>query len=705
MFKNYFKMAWRSLLRDKLSAVINIVGLSLAVGCGLVAFSLVDHQYTMDDFHQNAESVFVVQNIINRDGRLLHWGDGPFPMAPALKADFPQVKAAARARYRRGVVRYGDKVFNERIIFADPDYLEILTFPLKWGDANPLETPNAVVLSEEIAIKYFGHTNPVGEQIALTFENQRTESFFVQGVAKNFPLKSSFTFTILVPFEAQFTAGVVPEEERSNWERFTTATFVQLHDARDLAVLESGMDKYINLQNAVSKDWPAHAFHFEPLTTLAQNSFDKRSNFARGAHPAGLITISLIALILIALACFNYVNIAVVSATRRLKEIGIRKVVGSNRGQLVRQFLSENLLICMIALIAGGVLAEFIFLPGFNQLLAVDGVTLELEYLTNPALWGFFLILLILTGLGSGAYPAFYISAFKPVNIFRDKLQFGRKNRFMRILLACQFAFSFIAIFAGIVMTQNAQYQKTLDWGYDQAQTIVVPLQGEKFATLKNEVSQNPDVIQIAGSLMHVGRASILKVVKHIDKQYEINTIGAGFNYLETLGLRLKNGRFFNREFGTDAQEALIVNETFVKRLGWESALNQRVEVDSVMYSVVGVVEDFHQDDFYEEIPPMMFRITPEENFRFLSARIQAGRAMETEVFIEETWRRLFPDQPYQAFFQDSLFEGFFREITGHMQIMMFTAALGLILSCMGLFGLVSLSCLLYTSPSPRDPE
>lgn len=687
MVKNFIKTALRSLAKNKLISFINIFGLSLAIGCSLVVYVFVDFMYSQDHFHENRESIFMVKNTVSRNGIEQIWGDSPAPLGEMLEADFSQIKYAVRIDNRNVVLKYNEKVFGEFVRFVDPEFLDMFTYPLSSGNREALIDPSKIIISKRISDKYFGEAEPLGEQIVLVI-NDKKESFTIGGVAKEFPKTASFSFDILINFEKKF--NIYQKEDRNDWKDFIGSTFIQLNDPKDISLISSNMGKYVQLQNAADEDWPAEAYTFEPMTTLSMNSHAIDGDISGGDDPIGRIILLTIAGFMMTLASFNYINISISSATKRLKEIGIRKVIGGTKRQLVIQFIGENLIICALALILGAVWARVLFLPWFNAQFPIE---LGLDFYQNINAWLFMGVLLLITGFGSGAYPAFYISSFSPVNIFRGNQTFGKKNKFTKIFLTFQFVLSIITIVFGISFVQNAKYQQGRDWGYDQAQTLVLPVDNEgTYIAFKNEFLQNSNVTSVAGSANHMGRSVGLSVIDINDKKYETRRIDVGYNYLETHNIRLKEGRFFDESLLTDLDKSVVINETFAKNMEWKNPVGQAFDIDSLTYNVIGVATDFHYNDFNQKIVPAFFRMAKEEKFNFISIRVKEGKVVETEAQAEILWKKHVPDLPYNAFFQNEVFDRYFDQLKSHGRIMGFTATLAIILSCMGLFGLVSLN-------------
>jgi putative ABC transport system permease protein len=687
VFKNYFKIAYRQILRNKLFSIIDIFGLSVAVGCSIVVFLFVDFWASMDSFHKNADQIFLVENVINRDGQISVWGDSPLPLGPAVKNDFPQVIRTVRIQTRGGVVRLGDKVFDERFMFVDEGFFEMFTFPLVAGSKDTLLNPNTLFMDEEMALKYFGDENPVGKQLTVRFGDKYQEEFFVGGVTKEHPENSSIRFKFLIPYEKRRDLGL---KDFNDWKRWTWATFVQVRNPGDIAAIKEQMEPYIRLQNEVNEDWSVEGYVFEPLTALSLNAHKVKGGISWGPHPTELVALSIFGIFLLLLACFNYMNIAIVSGTRRLREIGIRKVLGSNRVHLITQYIGENTLLCLFALILGTVLAKLFFIPSFSSLFDLP---LKLDLLGNMHLSAFLVSMLALTSLGGSAYPAFYVSGFQPANILRGKQKPKGKSLFTRILLTFQFVLTFITVTTAVILFQNAKHQKNRDWGYNQNEVITVRLDGKKHYTIyRNEIDKNPDILQAAGSMIHIGRGYGGAVAEIAGTKYEIKCLFVGYDYLETMGIRLKQGRFFDRKFSTDLDQSIVINNKFAESMNWQNPLEKEIIIDKKTFFVIGVVDDFHYASFRTKIEPAIFRMAAEDTFNYLSVRVKPDAVPQTAEYLKETWERLIPDTPYRSFYQDEVFESYFKAQNNIIKLFSFTAAITLVIACMGLFGLVSIS-------------
>lgn len=673
-------------MKNPLTSFINVFGLSFAIGCMLVVYTSVRHDRGMDQYHVKKENLFMSTIKIDRDGEVARYGMSPVAYGPAVLQDFPQVKAMTRMEGRSAIAKHGDKIFNQHVYFVDNDFLDMFTFPLKWGDKNSLKDPTQVVLSENTAVKYFGDENPVGKMIALDFGSGKKGTWRVGGVADTFSKQSSIRFNLLLNTANLRT--VDPTFTKGEWGNFVQATFFELENPLEAAVVQQQLQVYISQQNAVQNDWKVEEFQFEPFVTLYENSNYIRASISGQADLEGQVIMSILGAFMLILACLNYVNIAIVSASRRLKEIGVRKVMGSGKGGLVVQFLIENLLLTSLAMTFGFVLAYTFLIPQFDALFSIG---LEID-LNDNNLSFFTSGLLVFTTLCSGAYPAFYIARFDAINIFVGRLRFGKKNRLTKSFLVVQFILSCIMVVCGIMIVENSHYQRARDWGYDQNQGLVVQVPDyESFTKLKNAVQENPDIISISGSGTHLGRSSDEFVLQTPERKYDVMGMKIDPEYIGTMGLKIKEGRNFQTTMESENNKVLV-NASLVSALGWEDALGQSFTMDSVKYTVIGVLEDYHHYSFWTTIRPTVLRLANEDEYKFLSVRVKETETIATFDYLQNRWAELFPESPFIGYYQDEMMAFYFEAISGHGKLITFVAFLAVLLSSMGLYGLVSLN-------------
>ncbi|MFQ5639600.1 MAG: ABC transporter permease, partial [bacterium] len=397
MFKNYFKVAYRNLLSNKLYAVINIFGLGVAIAFCIVAYLNHTYNYIFDSFHEKAGQIFRVKTVMMFNGQEEYWGSVPRPLAPALAGDFPEVERALRLTQSRATCRFGDKVFNETILHTDPGFFEMFDFPLKYGSPDVLRDKSKVVLSEKFAHKYFGDENPLGQQITLRYGDKQTREFFIGAVAEKIPDYSSIQFDVLAALEVLLDVG---RDRANDWTDWAHVAFMQVSDPAQLSTIVNQLDGYIAAHNDAAPDQPIARFYFDPLRKLALNAWKEDLDgdiLKRAMHPAGMISPTIIAVLLLLMACFNYINTSIAFSSKRLKEIGVRKVIGGARRQLIAQFLGENFLLCLLSLILAMGLAE-IFVPAHDNLWVYFELTLD--YSENFGLLAFLAGLLLLVGVG-----------------------------------------------------------------------------------------------------------------------------------------------------------------------------------------------------------------------------------------------------------------------------------------------------------------
>jgi putative ABC transport system permease protein len=550
-----------------------------------------------------------------------------------------------------------------------------------------------VFLSAEAAERHFGDEPAIGEVLTITFGDDVPRPYVVRGVAESFPANASFTFELLLNFAVGEAVGGDPSD---SWRSNALATFIQLKEGSDLSAVKSSMEPYRAAQNAANDVWPVKSFHFTNLLEVSREAHLASVSISRGTDPANLFLFPLVAILLLALACFNYVNIALGQADRRLKEIGLRKAMGGRKGQLVVQFIGENFLLCLSALAVGIVLAQYLLLPGFNALF-VDAEPLRLSLMSSPGVWLYLAAVLCITGLVAGAFPAFYLASLAPAAIFRDSNGgLGGRRWIGNGLLAVQFALAFITMAGGLVFLSNAEYQADRDWGYEKDDALVVQLaRAGQFSILAADLSQHADITSIGGSLHHImprgsGPGGTLELPSgQVDaRRYDVN-----HEYLETMGIRLRAGRFFDRNHATDATQAIIVNEEMARglNLSAQELLGRQFPwTEEITYTVVGVVEDFHSDDFSTSIQASLFRIGAPDDFQHLVIQVNPGAILRVKEIVASSWARLFPGEVYTIFHQNEVFGGFFRYNRNLTMVFTFGALMALLISCMGLFGLAS---------------
>jgi putative ABC transport system permease protein len=687
MFKNYFKIALRNIKKNKLYSIISILGLALAIGCFTLPFVVVDFNHSIDKFHKHGDKIYYMLNNLGKSGGGKLCGFTPRPLGPALKHDFPQVADYVRIDPELATIKINDKIFRDTVYFVDDGFLAMFTFPIISGDKNALSHRNSIIITEEGAKRYFGEKNPIDKEIIITNEKEFREPFIVKGVVKTPTELSSLQFDILVSYKKLIDWK---NADLNDWESWAY-TLIRLKNKKDIAPLvKHPMDNYIRMQNKVNNSWPVQSFLFEPLYDLSKHTRQISGDLGRaGFPPETMISLWSFGIMILMLACFNFINIGIVTSTRRLKEIGIRKVLGSNRLKLITQFLGEHILICLLAIAAGVIFVRSYIIPFYTGLFPS---LLKLDFLQDFKIWIFYGITFLITLFGSGGYPALYVSRFKPVNILNKTQKVGGSMKMTKIFLAFQFVLTFLMIGMALIFIQNAKFQENIDWGYNQENVINVSLKEKtQYEVYKNTIAQNPDIINISGSKHLIGRSWDSDTVEYHGEEYAIPAFVVGYDYLDTLQVQFKKGRNFDRGFATD-DRAIIINEKFAQTLGWENSLNQRVVIANCEYSVIGVIADFYNQPFTEPVKPALFRLGDPGDYRYLSARVQSGKVIQSAKFLENTWKQLFPNKLYEAFYQNEIWVEFFSVNEGIYKLTIFCGLIALLISCVGLFGLLSIS-------------
>ena len=690
MLKNYFKSTYRNLFKNKIYGIVSIFSLAVTMGCVISLFSVLPLYYKLDSVHENRKDIFMVVSKIDRKGESENWGFSPAPLGPAIKKDLPGIKDIVRIDYNSGKMKYENKVFYERFCFADEGFLDMFTYPLIYGSIDVLAERNAAIITERIADKYFGETDPIGRQIMITFENGYKDSYIVKGIAKDMPLLVTFGFEILLNYDNQIQSGLI---ENENWKNKAKATFIMQRTKMDLSIIESRMNKYVRIQNENDTDWKVEGFFLVPFENLwLKNPANIKNSITGSAGTTGVIVFSLIGIFLIVLACINYMNVAIASASGRLKEIGMRKVFGSRKSDVIIQFLTENVFVWSVALLFGIFLAKTIFFPAlcyFGELNIEKDIFITLDF------WYMFPILLIFTSILSGLYPAIFISSYNPVTIFRNRKIKSSKNYFTRLLLGLQLIVTFILIMLTVVVRHNAEYQSSLDWGYNPSNLFFMSVDGQKYySLLKNEFQKNPDIISVTGGRNHIGRSLESSTIEYHGEKYEVNKYDVGPDYIETSGLRLKEGRNFNSEMSTDITMAVIVNEEFVRFMKWDQPLGQSFKIKGSDYSVIGVIENFHHYNFMTAIDPSLFRITDDNNFNYIVLKTKNSSPAGTLEYLKSAWKKLIPDEPFEAFYQSYILDDYLRGERKISSLFGVYALVALVISSMGLYGLFSINLL-----------
>ncbi len=694
MLKNLLQVTLRNLIKNKVYVIINVIGLGLALALCIVAYHNHQFAFKFDHNHTNLDNLYKINVRKNVNDQQMPYGITPFPLGDAIANDVSGINGVSRYMTTFDAVKYQDNVFNIQIGYGDDDYLEMFTFPLIEGNKNDFKDPSKIFLTEETAIKYFGSQSAVGKQVSLSNDNGKIFDFIVGGVFENIPLNTSMRFQALT--NAENFHKIIELEDNDKWRRFINATFLKIDDASNLSTIENNLNKYVAIQNENRQDWKVSSFYLEQFSTVGFTGRDMRAHWLWEAmHPAAIVAPSIMAILILLIACFNFTNTSISFSNKRLKEIGVRKVLGGSKRQLIAQFLGENMLLCILALLVGLLMASYL-VPAYSTMW--EYLDLEMVFAGNMRFYLFLAGLLLFTGFVAGIYPALYVSSFDPVRILGSSLKIKGSGLFSKILLTFQFTISIVALVSGVVFTQNAIFQNNLDLGYENKELIAVPVNNKsQFESFKNEVANHVDVKEIAGTSSHISWSSYSRTIKdQTNKEMESNVLNVGLNYLKTMNMHLINGRDFDpKREENDIQESIIVNKYFAEQFAWENPIGQKIIMqDTLQFNIVGVVDNFYLQDFFEPIEPTMFRLAAEENQFMIVAQVEKDKIIEMNKHFEAVWKQQNPYAPYRGFYQEEQLENA-KEINNNiMYIFLFLSVMAIVLSAIGLFTLVSMNIL-----------
>jgi len=685
MFKNYFKTSLRTMMRNPLSSFINIFGLAVAIGVSIVVYSMIQFSYSIDQYHENKHEVFLSTFTSDKEGTPQRYGVSPVPLGQMLKDDLSQITRMSRVDDHGVVIKHGENVFQESVRFVDPDFLHMLTFPLKWGDKSALNDRSGIILSEEMAIKYFGYNEPIGQEMLVKFNEESKKTFRVVGVTQAFVEARAISFDFLINFEN--LEANLPDFKPNDWTLFIDGLLVQTNNAADIIQVQSSMDKYLDIQNKAVPGWEFDKFGFTSVADLHEDSKYIAHDISTDLAEEILIGLPVMGGFILALACFNYMNMSIGSSTRRLKEIGVRKVVGANRRKVMVQFLAENVFSTLFALAAGLILAATLFLPWFGT---IADTSLSMQVL-DVNLWVFLIIIVLTTGIVSGFYPALYVSRFQVVNIFKGTVRFGKKNPIMKTFLGLQMILAFVFITMAVMFNENSNWQAQRPWGYNQQGALFVDAADHSaYTQLRDALSQNPNITHMSGAENHIGKSVWQSRIKLAEKHYEVQGLKVGPEYFETFGIELHEGAVFKQQRGETTE--IMVNELFVENTLLTDPIGQFVSMDTVQYQIVGVVKDFHTFNFFANIKPMIFIPAAEEDFRYLTMRVREGAEIAVFDDLRDQWAELFPETPFQGGLQIDLWADFYMSLQKMKKFTRTVAFVAVLLAALGLYGLVSLN-------------
>jgi len=697
MIKNFLKITFRSLMKNKLFVFINVLGLAIALACCIVAYLNWEYNIKFDTQHENADKIYRVNFIRITNGEPAQNGSCPMPLGEIIRQNFSQVEEVIRVFPTGGNFKVGDELFRASVTCVDPGFFKVFTFDMIRGNGDNLQDKSRIFISDELAKKYFPDIDdPVGQIITYINGDERIE-YMVGGVFKKPPQNSSFEFIeAYVHFDNVFD---VEGWDKQDWSLFNT-TFLYIPNARDIPNIEKQLQDYVEIQNRAKEDYKVAEYYLDPFKGMAVRAErdDIWNHWFNSSLPIAAATApGIMAILILLLACFNFTNTSIAIANKRIKEIGIRKVLGSGRTQLVAQFLGENIMLALFALIGGILIASFL-VPLYSSMWTFLDIRLNL--LDSWEMIVFLFLLLLVTGLIAGSYPAFYVSSFRPAAILKGSQKYGGTNLFTRILLTFQYIISIIAIVSGFVFSRNARYQEQYDLGFNTDGIVYAYVSnGNDFQTYKNELEGYSKIKSIAGSSHSLTSSWYTDPILFESSQLDVMLLDIGDHYLETVGATLLEGRDFIKDSQNDVHHSVIVNEELVRILNWDEPIGQRILLkDTIELYVIGVVKDIYlSGGLWNPVDPLLLRYAPEDKYHFISVRAEAGDLKDVHDFMEARWKEVFPDElPTVRYMDESKVESTLIN-TNIRAIFVFLGIVALFLSSIGLFSLVSLNIIKRT--------
>ncbi|HEX5153768.1 MAG TPA: ABC transporter permease [Parafilimonas sp.] len=700
MFKNYFKTAWRNLWRNKIFSVIKILGLSIGLTVCMLIFLYTKDELSYDQFQENKTQLYrIVQTWAMGNEPVQTIGITNGILGESYAKDIPEIQQYVRINGVAVTVKKSNDVITENPLFVDDNFLSVFTFPLLQGSTRTaLKDPHSVVLTKDVAKKYFGTTDVVGETMQIKIDTA-FENFTVTAVAENSPQNSTLRTGMLMPYKFY-------EKYNSNtdWIGGSLNTFLLLSPQANLQAVETKMqalfDKHTKDKIAEAEKEQGISIkitqHLQPLTEIHLSTKTGPDNgMSDGSNPVYSYILTCIAIFILIIACINFINLAVAQSLKRSKEIGIRKVIGGTRKQLIKQFLAESFLVSLLAFMIAIALTALI-LSFFNEL---ANKKLSLSYLSDGYLYAGYFLLLLVTSFIAGFYPSLVLSAFQPVKVLYSKQKLLGRNYLTRGLIVLQFALAIFLIIGTIAINSQLNYLFHADLGYDTKNLVRMDIpvnnSSDKLPALfKNELTGKPGIVSVAAR--NGGRS--ISGAKVDGKQITIEYNKIDDRFLPTFKIPIIAGRNFSPDYPSDSLKSVIVNESFLKEAGWKlnNAIGKTIQFgesrDKRTVTVIGVVKDYHFLSLKEKITPDVFSMEPAFNFGQIWVKISPDNIPQTLNMLQGSFKKLLPYYPYSYQFMDDINAKNYETETKWKQIISIASALFIFVSCIGLLGLIMLS-------------
>lgn len=694
MFQSYFKIATRSLLKQKLYSAINIGGLALGLSCFIIILLYVQHEFSYDRFYNNVDQIY---RVYQKQTGNVFMGTDYFAVTPAqlatnLREEFPEVKSATSVEQSSGLLEVGDNHFLESGLAGDYQFFEV--FPLTFVSGNPKNVftdSKSIVLTKTLAKTIFGDQDPIGQLIKY----QNIDGYTVTGVVDDPPSNSSLKYSFII--NLLYNEMYAQDLKRSGWHNNSVHTFILLDENAKASAVSQKLPALVKKyqQEEDYKNYPFKDEYFiQPFTELY---FQSNVNFDVGlkGNRKSIYLFSAVALIILILACVNYMNLAIARSIKRSREVGLRKVVGAIRKQVISQFLGESILITFISLLFAIGLV-YILLPVFGRIIERP---IELDFTSNPVLLPGLAILVILVGLFSGSYPAFVMSSLKPIQVLKAKADVKISGfNLQRVLIVAQFAASITLVIGSLVIHKQLNYIQHKELGYTKENIVTIRLSDrslrDKFQSLSNEWQQNPAILAATMSShlpTNITSSSMIKRPGSLSDKVElaIYQFAGGYDVLDVFDIKLLAGRDFSQDVKSDEDQACMINETAAKALGWtaEEAINKQIDLGG-QTTVIGVVKDFHMHSMHLSIQPLIIRLSTQRG-NYFSLKVKKDNIAATLAFIEKTIKQHSP-YPFQYEFLDDNYNNLYQSEMKLGEIFGFFTIVSILIASLGLFGLAA---------------
>jgi putative ABC transport system permease protein len=689
MFTSTFKIALRNLIRDISYSLINILGLTIGITGSLFLIFYIYDDLSFDRYHVKADRIFRISSRITEPDDAFNWAVTQVPLAPQIKQDYPEVEEATRLiQSGRHLYKYEEKeFFEEDVSYADSTVFDIFTWPLVEGDpGTALVRPNSIVLTRSFSERYFGKESPIGKVI----QREDNNSYTVTGLMEDIPKTSNYRLSALV------SRNSLPEDF-GNWGSFHIYTYILLREGADYKALEAKLPQmYKNYMAEIFERMGIHiVYELLPVTRIHLHSDFEGEPVAVGNVQFIYIFLAII-VFLLTIASINYMNLATARSTKRSKEVGIRKVAGSSRSALIRQFLTESLALTIISLVAS-ILLCYLLLPAFNK---ISGKFIDFSIIGDPVILLCLFAVIIFTGLAGGSYPALFLSGFNPVEILRGQLRISGSSLTVRkILVIIQFTLSTAMLISTWIVYNQLNYLKNKDLGFTKENVITLRLTTEEMVknlpVFKEALLTKPGILSVGSANNDVGYGTPKNVIRVEtgDGMVErgINNFQADHDFIKSLGITILEGRDFSVDIPSDTIKGVIINETLAKRLNWDDPVGKKVQLfgDTTSFAtVIGLIKDYQQFGLYNEMESLMILYYPTCFVVFIKTD---GNDMDGKIeLIKAKWNELYPRFPFEYKLLEQEFDEQFRADEKRGIIYAFFAILTVLIACLGLFGLAS---------------